>query len=409
MKSKLKRITGIIKTAGINKAAEMAIIKLERGFIKAFTHVIIPLSVLIPRKTTAGKNVLILLEQRFSVSALNRAFDLSEYLTAAGFNVKIASQLKSLIAVFSINNYPVIVFQRCATSKLINLYLKLAAERRIKTVYDCDDLLFDPSVVSAIPEDVESSTERLLRIAEEHGAVYRKCAYFLTTTDYLLQRSVLTGEAKKKLILRNGLNSLFIKKCEETLKSGKEKKENVVIGYMSGTATHNRDFKLVQNALLKIMRKHKNVFVKITGILDAPDFFNSRETAGRIIRTPFVNFYKLPSVINDFDINIAPSEIGNPFNEGKSELKYVYSGFLAIPTAASATDAFKTAITHNENGFLCRSEQDWFEALDTLISSPQKRITTGLKAKVHIENEYAPEVMSRKAGAVFNEIFTAAE
>ena len=52
------------------------------------------------------------------------------------------------------------------------------------------------------------------------------------------------------------------------------------------------------------------------------------------------------------DINLAPLEIGNPFCESKSELKFFEAGLLGVPTVATATRTFCEAISDGKDGFV---------------------------------------------------------
>lgn len=404
MKKKLKRIVGILKSSGIKKTGQMVIVKLEKFTVNFLTPVFIYISKLIQffvkRKTNT---ILILLEQRFSVCSLNRAFDPAEFLKMAGYNVSIASPVKSLFSFLIINKYSAIVFQRNVNSKLINAYLEAASKYKIKTVYDCDDLLFDPSMSQYLIEDLASSSERWLRVAKEHHDVYKRCAFFLTSTNYLEAHSLKTDAAKKSLILRNGLNKRYIDICDN-LNFQRSQDKEIIIGYMSGTASHNADFRLIEKALFAILEKYSYVYLKIVGLLNIPDYFYTERIKNRILRIPFVNFYDIPSVIKDFSINIAPSIINNPFTEGKSELKYVYAGYMGIPTIASATDAFRTAITNGENGYLSYTEEDWYKYFELLVTNAAERERIGKNAKLHIEKEYVPAVLSKKANFIFQEI-----
>lgn len=410
MKAKIKRIIGIIKSAGLKKTSELIIIKIERTVVAILSPIFIKLARLgiYPCKKSSV-NVLVLLEQRYSVSALNRAYDLSEYLTLAGYNVKIASPASSLFRLLNIKKYSVIVFQRSIKAKIIDAFLELSVKNKIKTVYDCDDLTYDTELANNLKEDVESSTARLLRVALEHYNVYAKCSYFLTTTNFLAAHSKAKAPEKKVFILRNGLNKKYINICDSINVNNSASETKIIIGYMSGTATHNSDFKLVEKPILEIMKKYPHVYLKIVGLLSIPECFFDEGMSDRIIKKTFMNFYNLPYNINDFSINIAPSIIGNPFTEGKSELKYVYAGYLGIPTAASSTDAFRTAISNSVNGFLCSNEQEWFDSLEQLVTDTALRNRIGEEAKKHIKQEYTPEKMRYKADSVFRQIIMGAD
>lgn len=406
----IKRILSVIKSNGFKKAAGMFIIKFERIFVNLLTPIFAVLSKFSNSAMSRNhKGILVLLEQRFSVSSQNRAFDLSEYLRMAGFTVSVVSPVKSLFYILIAKKYSLIVFQRNVASTLINNYLQIASANNIKTVYDSDDLVFDPQISTYMNEDAASSANRWRRIAAAHNDVYIKCKFFLTSTNFLAKHAEETGKKDKTFILRNGLNKKYRDTCNIILNKKSGNSNIITIGYMSGTASHNLDFKLVEKPLFNILENYKNVVLKVAGLLSLPEYFFTDKIRGRIKTLPLVKFNKLPFSIADFDINIAPSIIGNPFNEGKSELKYVYAGCLAIPTIASATDAFLAAITNEQNGFLCSSENDWLYYLELLVKNSDVRMKTGQNARKHISQNYMPEEMSLKAGTIFNNILNNAD
>ena len=67
---------------------------------------------------------------------------------------------------------------------------------------------------------------------------------------------------------------------------------------------------------------------------------------------PFASWEKHLENIAGVDINIAPLEIGNPFCESKSELKFIEAGIVGVPTVAAATQTFREAIEDGVDGFV---------------------------------------------------------
>jgi hypothetical protein len=403
MNSRIQQELKFLKLYGLKNAVITNIMRIENKAVKLLT----PYAIKFNPKTDAAKdkkNILILLEMRYSVSALNRAFDLSGFLSSAGYKATVATPLMSLFYFHKLNNFSAVVFQRNSNTKIVEAYLQETGSRGIPAVYDSDDLLFDPSVAGSININKNSSSSSWKQTAIEHSQVFKKCNYFLTSTIFLADHAAKCGKAGNIFILRNALNKKYIKICNSLSDKVQNNNNDIIIGYMSGTASHNIDFELVENALLYIFNKYRNVYLKIVGTLDLPKSFNNMEIKSRIIKTAGVPFYKLPFAISDFDINIAPSVIGNPFNEGKSELKYVYAGILSIPTIASATDAFRTAIENGGNGFLSYNETDWINNFETLVSDINLRSQTGQRAKEHVLQNYSPEAASIRADAIFKQI-----
>ena len=161
-------------------------------------------------------------------------------------------------------------------------------------------------------------------------------------------------------------------------KEKKTKSKNIVIGYFSGSISHNPDFELVENSLIKILKKFKNVNILIVGNLKLPESFN--EFCEQIIKQEFIDWKLLPDIISNIDINIAPL-LNIIFNEAKSENKWVEASLVKIPTVASNYGAFKQVIQQNKTGFLFSNEKDWYFYLKLLINNEKLR-------KSIVENAY---------------------
>ena len=94
---------------------------------------------------------------------------------------------------------------------------------------------------------------------------------------------------------------------------------------------------------------------------------------------PFMN---LPTEMARFDINLAPLEVGNPFCEAKSELKFFDAALVDVPTIASPTGPYRRAIVHGSTGFLAASGDDWYIYIKRLVKDPALREQIGHSAYI---------------------------
>lgn len=88
------------------------------------------------------------------------------------------------------------------------------------------------------------------------------------------------------------------------------------------------------------------------------------------------------------DINIAPLEIGNPFCESKSELKFFEAGIVGVPTVAAATAPFVEAIADGIDGFVANGTEQWIAKLEKLILDENLRKEIGAKAREKAISRY---------------------
>ncbi|MEM1867725.1 MAG: methyltransferase domain-containing protein [Thermosphaera sp.] len=340
-----------------------------------------------------------------------RVFNVAEHLAQAGIRSSICYEIN-----FDINrlaDYDVLYFMRAGISPKIEEAISKAKALNIPTIFEIDDYVFEPNIIPYIdairgwsPADVRAYEDGVRRYRE----TLKLCDYVVTSTEYLAARARELG--KKAFVLRNMLSAHQIEiakraRLRRHLKSFLKKfigSARVTIGYFSGTYTHNADFRQAAPALLRILEEFPNVDLLIVGPLDLDPSFERYKK--RIRRHGLVPWSRLPHLIAKVDINIAPLEVGNPYCEAKSELKYIEAGILGIPTVASPTDSYRHAIKSGENGFLAGTDEDWYLMLRALITDAALRRRIGDAAYQDVLTNYGPKAGSRQAMRIFSEILT---
>ena len=92
-----------------------------------------------------------------------------------------------------------------------------------------------------------------------------------------------------------------------------------------------------------------------------------------------------------FSINLAPLELGNPFCEAKSELKYFDAALVEVPTIATPTEPFRQAIRDGETVLLASQEFEWVDAMMRLLDDAALRARMGRAAYHDVLWRYGPE------------------
>jgi len=208
-----------------------------------------------------------------------------------------------------------------------------------------------------------------------------------TTTSFLADK--LREKNKKVFIVPNKLSRRDVEVAQaifETRKLMPNKLKAVRIGYFSGTLSHNKDFATITEALVQIMEKNENVELFLVGPLDIENELN--KFASRIKQLPYVTREKHFGNLASVDINLVPLEIGNPFCESKSELKFFEAGIVGIPTVAAATAPFVEAIDDGVDGFVANGTEQWVEKLEKLIGDENLRKSIGEKAREKALSRY---------------------
>lgn len=278
------------------------------------------------------------------------------------------------------------VFYRCPILPVIEEFIKVAKENNKTCFYDIDDLVFDLEHTKMIKFlDTMSKEERdlyndgVIRM----GKTLDLCEYGIASTTRL--QTEMGKHLKEVYVNRNVASEEMVKYSEIALNEVKKDSDKIVIGYLSGSITHNDDFKLIMPTVIKLLKKYDNVYLQIVGLLDLPD--EMQEVKDKVLTSPFIDWKELPKLIRSIDINLAPLE-DTIFNEAKSENKWTEAALVKIPTVASNVGAFKDAIENGKTGLLCNDERDWEESLINLIENKEEREKIATNAYEEVMNKH---------------------
>ena len=261
------------------------------------------------------------------------------------------------------------VFFRCPITDVVKEFIKTAKEFNKVCFFDIDDLVIDNKYTDTI--------EYLKTMSKEDKLLYddgvnrmretlKLCDYGITTTDTLKEE--LSGYIKEVYINRNVASDEMVGRSLEALRYVQKDESKIVIGYFSGSITHNEDFELVLPSLVKLLKKYKNLNLRIAGILDIPE--QLEEYKEQIETIGFMDWRKMPISMVTCDINLAPLT-NTIFNEAKSENKWIEAALVKVVTVASNIGAFKSAIKDGLNGVLV--DDDWYGCLEKIILDKNKR------------------------------------
>ena len=296
-----------------------------------------------------------------------------------------------------------LILHRVAWSGLIADVVQMAHLRGKPVLFETDDLVFAPELHDKIafldtlpPEAAQRFRQDLLGQAR----TFAECDDILCTTQYLADAASQRG--KVAFIQRNACSTEMLRAAEAAYRLREHTKNQVVIGYFSGTGSHNRDFAQIVPVLLDLLRRYPQVEVHLSGYLALDSRFYPY--ADRIRRTPYVAWQELPHLIAQVDINLAPLELDNPFCQAKSEIKWSEAALVGIPTVASPTEAFVHAIQPGETGLLAATADEWLAALTRLIEEPAERQRLGENARQQVYYTYTPEARSQELLATLRQI-----
>jgi len=254
--------------------------------------------------------------------------------------------------------------------------------------YEIDDLLFEESYPAPIESfggyvGLDTHIELRKSMASFYAAA-KHCRFGISSTQLLCDKLQNLVIDKTCLLHRNGLDKLNI-----INKENKSHKTTVDIFYGSGTQAHNSDF-IVQAlpALTRILDKHKHARLVIAGYLQLPKAFIQRYKTQLQQVPPIKNVKAYWAFLAQADISLAVLD-DDEINGCKSELKWFEAACFSIPSVVSTTANYRDVLTNGEDAFIAGNEQEWFDALNNLITDTQLRESIAKNALQKVETEYS--------------------
>ena len=297
-----------------------------------------------------------------------RVLNKAEQLRKHGFAVKVVNLSDFQLSVAQ-NASHIIIYRSPISPELLRL-CHLAKEYGKPVFFDIDDLVFD-----TVYTDQLSYTQGLNSVEKgnydagvrNYGYMLENCDGAITSTNQLQEE--LYKYQSKVLLNRNLASDELIAISSQCMKDYSQTSNIVKIGYFSGSISHNENFELIKPAIKQLLTKYSNVQLHIVGILDIPQDMKPFEN--QIVTHDYVDWDKLPALISEVDINLAPL-VDSIFNRAKSEIKWIEAALVKVPTVASKIGAFSDTVVDGETGLLATDEQ-WFDKLEDLVLSPELR------------------------------------
>ncbi len=300
----------------------------------------------------------------------------------------------------------VILFRTPWDARVAALYAACRV-RGITIAFDIDDLVFEPAYMR---EPYFDYVRTLSPVGRERwaGKVAGWRESLLEADCAIVSTAPLAAAAeklgKRALVWPNGISWRMVEEARR-LAGGRANPDGLVrLGYASGAPTHQKDFAQISAALASVLRARPDARLTIVGHLDLSEFPELTAQTAQIETRPLVPHDQLGAEYARFDINLAPLEVGNPFCEAKSELKYFEAALLQVPTVAAATEPFAAAIRSGTNGYLARGETEWRSCLLALIDDEEARRRMGRTAYWRALVRFGPEAQCLDGLAVIGEL-----
>ena len=249
----------------------------------------------------------------------------------------------------------------------------------IPTVLDLDDYLMN------MPEDHPNRT------ANDYSAALLPLLIAIKEVDYV---TVSTERLKQLVQPYNPNVKVLPNYLDEELWSFKEpaavssqEKDPIVLLFM-GTTSHTPDLEMISPVLGKLLSKYEGRLKFLCygplppKSLQAHPFVEYREGETYNYSAFIKNFLEIQA-----DIAIAPLR-DNPFNQCKSNLKFLEYSALGIPGIFSDISPYIGTVADNINGFVADNLVDWETKLECLIGDQTMRHNLAIAAQADVRKNW---------------------
>lgn len=306
-----------------------------------------------------------------------------QQLEHGGWSVEVFAHHDAERSRASIDHAAAVIFYRVAARPGVLHAILYARALGLPTIYEIDDLLFDPSVYPDTLESFEGQISRSQHLNLQYDVPLFR--YALQACDIGLASTSALAEAMRPLVrsrtchvLRNGFDARNLPFLARPHTPFSEKA--LTLFYGSGTRAHNRDFtELAAPALLEILGEHLQIRLVIAGYLNLDDRF--RLFADRVIQVPFsddVSAYW--ECLSGTDINLAVLAPGH-FADAKSEIKWLEAAMCGVPSIVSPTRTYRELLRDGQEVLFAETAEAWSQALRLMIADPDLRRHIGEQAR----------------------------
>ena len=283
-----------------------------------------------------------------------------------------------------------IVYREPAYAKTIRLILHARA-MGIPSVYEIDDLIFDPAVY---PDPFETF-EKQISLDEYVGLQYgvplfrfaaTLCDEGLASTEALAGHLGPLTRRGRCHVVPNGLDGRNARFLDARLVApGRDGK--VFLFYGSGSKAHNRNFnETLAPVLCDLMTARPDVWLVLIGHLDLDPVFEP--VSSRILRYDYTSDLETYwALLAEVDINLAMLVPGE-MNDAKSEIKWLEAAVSGVPSVVSATRTYRAVLRDGIDALLAENAAAWREILFRLVDDAALRRRVGDAARARAAADY---------------------
>jgi glycosyltransferase involved in cell wall biosynthesis len=281
----------------------------------------------------------------------------------------------------------VVVF-RAAWSEALAAVAAGCRQRCVPMVYDVDDLIFEPGLmtdgsIAVLAAMSDHDRQVFAAAAANHRTMLQRATAAILSTRPLADAAAV--HCRRTFVLPNALDPRMeaaaaaarVAPRKPSTSDGRPR-----LMFASGTPSHDRDFTVAAEAIARLFARRPEPILVLLGHIDPASQPCLEPFADRIECRPVVPFPELFAEVARCDVNLAPLELGNPFCAAKSAVRCLVASMVEVPSVVSPTPPLREAVTEGRTGLVASDVAAWERALEQLITDPAGRLRMGREARV---------------------------
>lgn len=154
---------------------------------------------------------------------------------------------------------------------------------------------------------------------------------------------------------------------------------------LTGGPTHYKDWKVAGKILPDIMKDNPEWILYIVGFV--PDYLENLEKQfpNRVVNIDF--FLPYPAytrILKLIDVRLSPLDVDDTFNYSKSAIASMEMMACSNVSIAQQINVYEEVVRSGYNGFLCNSENDWFNTTQKVLKDRLLRKQIGKNGREFI-------------------------
>lgn len=312
-----------------------------------------------------GKKKILMLKDRTGCGYWRMVMP-SKYLNKDKFHVDITEEGMRYDEMIG---YDTVMIMRCMTWQEHAVIDRLK-KSGVRIVYDIDDNIFE------IPEDNPAAAIVGNDQKQAAASIMEICDIITTTNEFLANKIKSFGVKTPIHIIPNSLDVLDGWPEIENIGSPDNRRRI----FWQGSSSHAKDWSLCITAIDRIMKKYPDVVLSIFGYFPEKvnTFLRDKNkpwwNKGRIEYANFTDTETYFSIIKHIraECGVIPL-IGSDFSACKSNIKWMEYALVGVPSVASNVVPYNNTIEHGKDGYLCNTEDEWFNCIEKCLVSKAGR------------------------------------